>query len=67
MMKSIVTFLWFVLLHAGLALAQEQAEEINDGLFSGRYSAVLMGMGALLIILLVRRLMGKGKKPDLLE
>ena len=66
-MKSIVTFLWFVLLHAGLALAQEKAEEINDGLFSGRYSAVMMGVGLLLIIVLVRRLMGKGKKPDLPE
>ena len=67
MMKLIISFFWFVLPNAGLALAQEQAEEINDGLFSGRYSAVLMGMGLLLIIVLVRRLMGKGKKPDLLE
>ncbi len=67
MKKSIVSFFWFVLPNAGFALTQEQAEKVNEGLFSGRYSAVLMGVGVLLIIVLVRRLMGKGKKPDLME
>ena len=67
MKKSIVSFFWFVLPNVGLALAQEQAEKVNDGIFSGRYSAVLMGVGVLLIFVLVRRLMGKWKKPDLPE
>ena len=64
---SIISFFLFVLPNADLVFAQEQAEKVNDGLFSGRYSAVLMGVGVLLIIILIRRLMGKGKKPDLPE
>ncbi len=67
MKKSITSFFWIVLPFAGLVFAQEQAEEVNDGFFSGRYSSVLMGMGVMLIIVLVRRLMGIGKKPDLPE
>ena len=36
-----------------------------EGIFSSKYTLLYQGTGLLLIILLIRRLMGKGRKPDI--
>ncbi len=38
-------------------------EKEFEGLFSGKYSLLYQGTGLLLLFLLIRRLMGKGRKP----
>jgi len=43
----------------------ETEEKESEGLFSGKYTLLYQGTGLLLIILLIRRLMGKGKKPNI--
>ena len=41
----------------------ETEEKESEGLFGGRYILLYQGGGILLLFLLIRRLMGKGRKP----
>ena len=43
----------------------ETEEKESEGLFSGKYTLLYQGTGLLLIILLIRRLMGQGRKPNI--
>jgi len=43
----------------------ENREEESEGIFSSRYMLLYQGGGILLLFLLIRRLMGRGRKPDI--
>ena len=55
---------FIVYLHAGYQ-EDESREKESEGIFSGKYTLLYQGTGLLLIILLIRRLMGWGRKPDI--
>ena len=43
----------------------ENREEESKGIFSGNYTLLYQGGGILLLFLLIRRLMRRGRKPDI--